>query len=124
MLKSRPLRSYANQISYVDKSFASEQAYLIGRLHCNMPEWERASIDFLLSGGFVTSSNVAKLDKPTLVVWGSQDKILDVKYAYQFQKLLPDNELALIEQCGHVPHLEKADETTDIIMKFLQMKGL
>eukprot|EP01031_Cornospumella_fuschlensis_P031348 gene31348-37886_t len=124
VLKSRPLRSYANQISYVDKSFASEQAYLIGRLHCNMPDWERASIDFLLSGGFVTSPNIPKLNKPALVVWGKQDQILDVKYAYQFQSLLPDNELAIVDQCGHVPHLEKADETTDIIMRFLQKKGL
>lgn len=124
MLKSRPLRSYGNQISYVDKSFASEQAYLIGRLHCNMPEWERANIEFLLSGGFVISTNVPKLNKPTLIVWGTQDKILDVKYAYQFQRLLPDNELALIEQCGHIPHLEKSEETAHVIMQFLEKRGL
>jgi pimeloyl-ACP methyl ester carboxylesterase len=36
VLKSQPLRMFANYISYTDKSYASMDAMRIGRLHCLM----------------------------------------------------------------------------------------
>lgn len=122
MLKSRPLRSYANYISYSDKAFATEQAYLIGRLHCLKTGWERASVDFLQSGGFVVSKNVEKVKQPTLTIWGEEDQILDVSYGYKFKETLQDAELQIIPKCGHVPHLEKSEETARIMIDFLKRK--
>eukprot|EP01035_Chromulina_nebulosa_P018610 gene18610-24339_t len=55
VLKSQPLRYYANTISYYDKKFANWEVMRIGRLHCFTDSWERASIDFVKSGGFVVS---------------------------------------------------------------------
>jgi hypothetical protein len=37
----------------------------------------------------------------------------------QFLDTLPDARLQWIEECGHVPHLEKPEETADAISTFL-----
>jgi pimeloyl-ACP methyl ester carboxylesterase len=119
ILKSEPLRMYANVISYTDKKFASQDAMRIGRLHCFNRDWERASLNFLKSGGFVFSDKISSVYQKTLVIWGKDDKILDVSNAEKLQKTLPNADLVYVDACGHVPHLEKAVETSSIIKRFI-----
>ena len=38
----------------------------------------------------------------------------------QFVEELPNAQLQWIEECGHVPHLEKPEETADAIAAFLE----
>jgi len=52
VLKSWPLRMFANVLAYKDKSFATWDAMLCGRLHCEIPFWMDASVNFLKSGGY------------------------------------------------------------------------
>ena len=40
----------------------------------------------------------------------------------QFLETLPDARLRWIEECGHVPHLEKPDETAEAIADFLTLE--
>ena len=110
---------YANYISYFDKQFSTDDALRIGRLQCFKPDWERASISFLKSGGFVVSRNVPRMKQPTLVLWGRDDKILNLENAYKFDEQLQDGQIQVIPECGHVPHVEKSDVTAELIMKFL-----
>lgn len=78
VLKSIPLRSSANQMSYFDKeTFATDEAVTIGRLHCLRDGWSDALVNFMLSGGFSPSAKVATIEAPSLVLWGRQDGILD-----------------------------------------------
>lgn len=78
VLKSIPLRSSANQMSYFDKeTFATDEAVTIGRLHCLREGWNDALVNFMLSGGFSPSQKVATIEAPSLVLWGRQDGILD-----------------------------------------------
>jgi len=122
VLKSVPLRQYANQISYYDpKTFATDDAVAIGRLHCVRDGWEDAMISFMKSGGFAPSEKVAQMDLPTLVLWGRQDKVLDgAEFANKFIEVLPNGKLEWIEECGHVPHLEQAEQTATVIDEFVQ----
>lgn len=110
---------YANYISYFNKTFPTEDALKIGRLHCLKTDWERASLSFLKSGGFVVSKNVARMKQPTLVLWGEQDNILNIENAYKFDEQLQDGQIQVISECGHVPHVEKSEETAALILKFL-----
>ena len=106
VLKSWPLRMYANILAYFDtKTFATWEAMLIGRLHCFNPTWQRASVDFLQSGGFVTSPLVSRVKQPTLVIWGANDKILEPDTIQKFKNALPSNQVRVLDNCGHVPHL-------------------
>lgn len=119
VLKSEPLRMYANFIAYFDKKFATKDAMQIGRLHCLRESWERASVSFLKSGGFVMSSKVPLLTQPTLVLWGANDEILDPATLERFRSELPNPTVEIIPECGHVPHLEKPQLTASSILSFL-----
>jgi len=122
VLKSVPLRNSANQMSYHDpQTYATEDALRVGRLHCLRDGWDDALVSFMLSGGFSPSSKVSQIAAPSLVLWGRQDGILDgAEFAAKFLDELPDGQLRWIEDCGHVPHLEQADVTAQVIADFLR----
>lgn len=121
ILRSKSLRMFANYIAYADKSLATTDAMLIGRLHCSLKSWKRSSIEFLKSGGFVTSEKVAKVKIPTLVLWGSNDEILDPSTAERFGEELQYGIVKYISDCGHVCHLEKPQETAEEIINFMEV---
>ncbi|GAX16172.1 hypothetical protein FisN_3Hh347 [Fistulifera solaris] len=120
VLKSIPLRSSANQMSYYDKAtYATDEAVIVGRVHCLQDGWSDALVSFMQSGGFSPSSKIPKIQAPTLVLWGRQDGILDgAEFAPKFLESLQDARLQWIEECGHVPHLEQPDQTADAILAF------
>ena len=119
VLKSVPLRMFANLIAYKDKSCATWDAMRCGRLHCYTESWERASVSFLKSGGFVVSDKVPLVQQNCLVLWGRNDEILEPSTAAKFEQLLPNGRVSWIEECGHVPHLEKPQQSCQEIIKFL-----
>ncbi|KAL7570082.1 hypothetical protein ACA910_017114 [Epithemia clementina (nom. ined.)] len=126
VLKSVPLRSSANQMSYFDKvKYATDEAVVIGRLHCLREGWNDALVSFMKSGGFSPSAKLAMIQCPSLVLWGRQDGILDgEEFVPKFISALTDSELQWIEDCGHVPHLEKPGETATAITSFLSRRVL
>jgi pimeloyl-ACP methyl ester carboxylesterase len=126
VLKSVPLRSSANQMSYRDKErYATDEAVAIGRLHCLRDGWKDALVSFMRSGGFSPSSKVPAVAKPSLVLWGRQDEILDgEEFANKFVETLPDARLSWVEECGHVPHLEQPDVTADAVAAFVRERVL
>jgi pimeloyl-ACP methyl ester carboxylesterase len=78
VLQSVPLRNMANKMSYYDvETYATEEAQVIGRLHCLRDGWSDAMVSFMQSGGFSPSSKISKINSPALVLWGRQDGILD-----------------------------------------------
>jgi pimeloyl-ACP methyl ester carboxylesterase len=78
VLQSVPLRNMANKMSYYDvERYATEEAQVIGRLHCLRDGWSDAMVSFMQSGGFSPSSKISKINSPALVLWGRQDGILD-----------------------------------------------
>lgn len=111
VLKSIPLRSSANQMSYYDKeTFATDEAVTVGRLHCLQEGWSDALVNFMQSGGFSPSQLVPQVAVPSLILWGRQDGILDgMEFAPKFVETLQNAELRWIEESGHVPHLEQPE---------------
>jgi len=57
---------------------------------------------------------------PTLVIHGAQDKTVPVDEVENASKLIPKARLAVFEECGHVPHLEKPAEFNETVLAFLQ----
>lgn len=121
VLKSTPLRETANQMSYYDPAtYATVDALNVGRLHCLRDGWEESMLSFMQSGGFRPKEKVSRISVPSLVLWGRQDGILDGnEFANKFVETMPEAELKWVEECGHVPHLEKPVETAKYIYDFL-----
>jgi pimeloyl-ACP methyl ester carboxylesterase len=61
--------------------------------------------------------------QPTLVIWGGNDRILDpALYAERFRREMSKEALRdvhIIDECGHVPHLEKPAVVAQYIHDFL-----
>lgn len=58
---------------------------------------------------------------PALVVHGSSDGLLPVPYAEELARLLPDAELAVIDEAGHYPMVEQEEEFVRVVEKFLDV---
>jgi pimeloyl-ACP methyl ester carboxylesterase len=118
-LRSPKVRLNISRGAYFDKSFASLDAQICAALHLQCQNWDRALIAFTKSGGYGSFINkITDITQPTLIIWGKQDKILGIKDATKFDRLIPNSKLVWIDNCGHVPHLEKPDITTQEILQY------
>lgn len=59
---------------------------------------------------------------PTLVVWGSDDQILDKSMGEQYTALIPGAEQHVMPQLGHLPFLEAPAKSAAIVERFLSEK--
>ena len=66
---------------------------------------------------------LSKIKKPSLVVWGAQDKILHVDNAEVFNKKLQNCSKVIIEEAGHVPMVEKPKVVARYITNFIHEIG-
>ena len=63
---------------------------------------------------------VPRIQVPTLVLWGRNDGLDNVKNAYWLYNEIPDAQLYVIERCGHQPHLEKPVFYDFAVLRFLE----
>jgi pimeloyl-ACP methyl ester carboxylesterase len=57
---------------------------------------------------------------PTLILWGQEDEIVPLEVGKLLHQAIPHSELFILDQCGHHPHEEKADEVLTILENFLE----
>jgi pimeloyl-ACP methyl ester carboxylesterase len=55
---------------------------------------------------------------PTLLLWGDQDRLIPPAYAKAYQALLPQAELKLIPDCGHLPMFECEEQLVNAVLEF------
>jgi pimeloyl-ACP methyl ester carboxylesterase len=63
-----------------------------------------------------------RIDVPTLLVWGTHDRLFPRDYATAWQKLIPGAKLAIIPDCGHLPHIEQRQAFVAALDEFLDHK--
>jgi pimeloyl-ACP methyl ester carboxylesterase len=56
---------------------------------------------------------------PTLLLWGDQDARSPLSVAHQFEQAIPDTQLVVIPDCGHVSNLQQADAFNEAVRDFL-----
>ncbi|KAI9124883.1 hypothetical protein K1719_004210 [Acacia pycnantha] len=99
LLKSLPIRLYATYLAFSDISFNTILDWTnVGRLHCLLPWWEDATVDFMISGGYNVASQIGK----------------------RLHCELPEAIIRQISNCGHLPHVEKPDSVVKLIVEFVQ----
>lgn len=118
-LRYPPVRRAISNAAYYDKSLNSLDAQLCTAMHLKMAYWSEALIAFTKSGGYGSfAQQLEAIIAPTLILWGAQDRILGTKDAYLFHQVIRDSQLLWIENCGHVPHLEKPHISAQAILNF------
>jgi pimeloyl-ACP methyl ester carboxylesterase len=48
-----------------------------------------------------------RIDVPTLLVWGADDRLFPQEHAFAYQQLIPGSKAVIVPECGHMPHIEK-----------------
>jgi pimeloyl-ACP methyl ester carboxylesterase len=56
---------------------------------------------------------------PTLLVWGRDDAITPIDSGAIYQRAIPRSRLVVIENCGHMPEMEKPAEFARLVADFL-----
>ena len=64
-----------------------------------------------------------RIEVPTHVVWGAQDKILPSAYAALWEKRVDGAQITVVEACGHSPHIEQCELVTGKVISFLERAG-
>jgi len=58
-----------------------------------------------------------RIDVPVKLIWGREDRILPVGFVEEYRRLLPRAEIHILEKCGHLPQVEKADEFVELVCR-------
>lgn len=62
---------------------------------------------------------IHRIRVPTLVVWGREDRIVPPVYAEEFARQIAGARVAMVEQAGHAPHLERPEPVARLVRGFL-----
>ena len=60
-----------------------------------------------------------RVKAPTLIVWGEDDALVSSVYAKEFAQRIANSRVEIIEDCGHVPQVERLEVLAPLVTKFL-----
>lgn len=66
--------------------------------------------------GFYT--RLARLEPPAMFVWGTGDKLVPSSFRRHVEQWLPAAEQITLDGCGHVPQVERPDQTNGLVRRF------
>jgi pimeloyl-ACP methyl ester carboxylesterase len=62
---------------------------------------------------------LSELEAPALFVWGSHDPLIPAAFGRHVARWLPSAEQIVLEGCGHVPQVERPEQTNGLLSRFL-----
>jgi len=60
-----------------------------------------------------------RIDVPTLLVWGAEDRLVPATHAHAYQRLIAKSRVVIIPECGHLLHVEKPADFVAAIEDFI-----
>lgn len=72
------------------------------------------------AGQFPDSTEITKIQCPTLIIWGKQDAVIPVAHAQKFHRDIKNSRVIIYDPCGHVPMLERSDDVTRDFLQFVK----
>ncbi len=68
--------------------------------------------------GYDNREALSRIEIPTQIVWGQQDRLVPVGAAYSYARRIKDSELSLVDDCGHMVQLERPARFNSEITRF------
>lgn len=106
-----------------EASFGSEASPRLKELATKRMSETRPTVlygDFIACNNFDISETLSKIEKPTLILCGTEDKMTPPKYSKLLHEQIPNSELTLIEGAGHMFMLEKPHEVAEAVERFVE----
>lgn len=66
------------------------------------------------------SGQLKSLKMPTLIIWGSRDRIVPLEHGALIARMIPNSRLAVLRGAGHMPFYQKPEEFNRLVTHFLQ----
>jgi pimeloyl-ACP methyl ester carboxylesterase len=63
-----------------------------------------------------------RIDVPTHIVWGANDRLYPKEYAFAYQRLIPGSSVTVIPDCGHIPQVEQRQAFVAALEGFLEKR--
>jgi len=107
---------------FYNKAFLSDAAIdqaMAARLAAGDGYTIKSITESIIRGEDYLDDVVKTIKQPTLIVWGRQDGLLPLSDAERFHKDIAGSTLVVIDQCAHVPNVEKPGEFNAAVLKFL-----
>ena len=64
--------------------------------------------------------DLARLDRPALVVWGARDRFVPIDQAERERQCFPSASIVRLDASGHYPHLDDPHAVADVVTRFLK----
>ncbi len=95
--------------------------------YLTMPKTKDALLNILRSNvedksikpEMLMDNNLHLVSSPALIIHGIQDRVIPVEYVQDACNLIPEAKLEVFDECGHCPHIEKANEFNQTTLAFL-----
>ena len=84
----------------------------------NRPFTEQVWRDLRASPSNIEAS-LGDIQAPTLILWGDTDRVLHVSGAAVYDAGIPSSEVVIMERMGHIPMVERPEETAGHLRAFL-----
>jgi pimeloyl-ACP methyl ester carboxylesterase len=62
---------------------------------------------------------LSAIGAPTLIVWGSRDRVVPLEHATIFARAIPNARLYIMRGCGHMPFYQKHAQFENLVLHFL-----
>ena len=69
--------------------------------------------------GSLSEEEVRGVKAPTLIVWGKYDELVDPRGADRLEEAIAGSRKVIVDNCGHMPQLEKPAEFNRLVHDFL-----
>ena len=108
------------QESYYDKSLVTEELTAKYTAPLKIVGWEKAFWNYNKAPRTTNvDKQLALLTVPTLVITGDTDEVVATADSIRLAGELPNAQLVVIENCGHLPNEEKSQEFLTAVAGFL-----
>jgi pimeloyl-ACP methyl ester carboxylesterase len=113
------VRQQAHEIFYDPRHVTDELVEEVYQVLC-----DRRYARFLIRVAKATRNRdmraeLTRLDVPTLIVWGRDDRITPPFVAEEFCRGIAGAELVFLDQCGHAPPIEQPEAFSRALRRFL-----
>ncbi len=107
--------------SYYDKSLVTEELKAKYTAPLKITGWEKAFWNYNKAPRTTNvDKQLASISMPTLVITGDTDEVVATADSIRLAGELPNAQLVVIEDCGHLPNEEKSQEFLTAVAGFLQ----
>ena len=66
----------------------------------------------------LSEDDFKKISAPTLIIWGSDDKLTPLEDGIKLSRLIPSSRLVVIDGAGHSPHSEAPEKFVEAVLEF------